>query len=106
MNAAPYISKLTGDLVIEETVTERRLADPGWVRRHKRSLGRNKQFRACVRADHELRKELASMHKEAEKSSSASSKEAQRTSTQRFRKFWGRVQRVFARMFARRSATS
>jgi hypothetical protein len=47
-------------------IRERRLADPLWVRRHKRSLGRNKQFRACVRMDHELRKEMEKLNKEAE----------------------------------------
>jgi hypothetical protein len=45
-------------------IRERRLADPLWVRRHKRSLGRNKQFRACVRMDHELRKEMEKLNKE------------------------------------------
>ncbi|HEX3094610.1 MAG TPA: hypothetical protein VHW72_18375 [Candidatus Angelobacter sp.] len=98
MSAAPYISKLTGDLVIEETVKERREADARWVRRHKRSLGRNKQFRACVRADHELRAELAKMRKHAEKSHASDATSVY----QRFKDFLG----LTPRMFARRSATS
>jgi hypothetical protein len=53
-------------------IRERRLADPLWVRRHKRSLGRNKQFRACVRMDHELRKEMEKLNKEAEAAQASS----------------------------------
>jgi hypothetical protein len=108
MSAGPqYISKLTGDLVVEETVTERRLADPGWMRRHKRSLGRNKHFRACVRADHELREAMARMHKQAEKDhASDASIKLKKNTTQRVSGFFGRVRQVFARMFTRKSATS
>lgn len=98
MSATPYISKLTGDLVVEETVNERRQSDAGWIRRHKRSLGRNKQFRARVRAGHELREEMASMHKEAEKDHATSAASV----FQRFKEFLG----IAPRMFARRSATS
>lgn len=96
MSDALYISKLTGDLVVEETVAERRQSDAGWMRRHKRSLGRNKQFRACVRADHELRKELAEMNKEAEKHHASISSSIY----DRFKEFLG----LTPRMFARRSA--
>jgi len=45
-------------------ITERRMADKGWVRRWKRSLGRNGHFRARVRAAHELRDELQKLAKE------------------------------------------
>jgi hypothetical protein len=98
MSEARYISKLTGDLVVEETIKERREADARWVRRHKRSLGRNKQFRARVRADHELRKEMASMSKEAEKDHASDAASVY----QRFKDFLG----LAPRMFARRSATN
>jgi hypothetical protein len=58
-------------LAAPKYITDRRLADPLWVARHKRSLGRNRQFRACVRMEHELRKEMAKLNKDAEAAQSS-----------------------------------
>jgi hypothetical protein len=102
-----------------EYIKARRMADPGWVRRHKRSLGRNKRYRACVRANHELRAELAKMRKQAEKTHASSATRIARHPLralsrskkllrffvellQRFKEFLG----LAPRMFARRQATS
>jgi aminoglycoside phosphotransferase family enzyme len=79
-------------------IRERRLADPLWVARHKRSLGRNRQFRACVRMEHELRKEMAKLNKNAEAAQASSAA----TITRKVNEFLQRV----ARLFTRRSAKS
>lgn len=54
----------------ETTVEERREADAGWLRRTRRSLGRNKHFRARVRAGHELREAIQKLAKAEEKKQS------------------------------------
>lgn len=53
-------------------IQDRRFADPLWVRRYKRSLGRNKRFRACIRMGHKLRKEMENTFKAAEHKQSES----------------------------------
>jgi hypothetical protein len=53
-------------------IRDRRLADARWVRRNERSLGGNRQFRACVRMDHEARKEFEKLRKEAEQNNASS----------------------------------
>jgi hypothetical protein len=47
-------------------ITKRREADPRWVRRHKRSLSGNRQWRICARMRHEERKALQKLLKQRE----------------------------------------
>lgn len=49
-------------------ICDRRLANPAWVRRNRRSLGKNKQHRACIRGRKEMEKALAKMASEKESS--------------------------------------
>jgi hypothetical protein len=79
-------------------IRERRLADSLWVARHKRSLGRNRQFRACVRMEHEMRKEMAKLKKDAEAAQASSAA----TITRKVNEFLQSI----PRMFTRRSAKS
>jgi hypothetical protein len=55
------------------------------------SLGRNKQFRMCVRMGHELRKEMAKLNKEAEKSQASQASSI----SQRLNEFLGRAREMF-----------
>lgn len=79
-------------------IVERRLADPLWVRRWKRSLGRNKRFRACVRMGHELRKEMEKLKKQVEQDHDTASARISR----RLNEFLSNT----ARMFMPRRTTS
>jgi hypothetical protein len=78
-------------------IRERRLADPLWVWRHKRSLGRNRQFRACVRMGHEMRKEMAKLKKEAEAAQASSAA----TISRKVNEFLQSVPRLFTRRSAK-----
>ncbi len=72
-------------------IRERRVADPVWVRRNRRSLGRNKQHRACIRRRSELQKEMDKLFQEKQ-----SSRVEQIAA--RLNEFLGRVPRMFTRM--------
>lgn len=58
-----------------------------------RSLGRNKQFRAGVRMQHELRKAMEKLHKQAASTETSTAK----TITQRLDSFLGRARQMFTR---------
>jgi hypothetical protein len=73
------------------------LADPLWVWRHKRSLGRNRQFRACVRMGHEMRKEMAKLKKEAEAAQASSAA----TISRKVNEFLQSIPRLFTRRSAK-----
>lgn len=84
-------------LAAPQYIRDRRLADPLWVARHKRSLGRNRQFRACVRMGHELRKEMEKLNKDAEAAHSSSAA----TITRKVNEFLQSVPRMFTRRSAK-----
>jgi hypothetical protein len=72
-------------------IRERRAADPVWVRRNKRSLGRNKHFRACVRMAHEVREAMEKLAKQQERKHTTSAASI----IGRLNQFLGRTARMF-----------
>lgn len=79
-------------------IRERHESDPQWVRRHRRSLGANKQFRACIRKAKEAEAKKAERDAQTKVEEKVSNVIASATKTKE--KLWGRVRQFFTRRVA------